>query len=256
MAKPPHQPPLPTIMRAPSARQMAVDAGLVGNRRGAESLKTNRGNSVDYVMTAGIIPQPLLIVRDSGESVAGDGLNWIVNWETPQSNQVNPNPGLFVKIEFGEGGAREAVFFEAYPGFVVQVPSTSIDVYIGSDTVPGVNETVRVKAQLHRSITSSQEADGHRSFVLNGAGASTTIIIPPFANDFIVLGDTNGAVGMFGGAATLTVEGKNIAAWGGPQLLANAKVGQRILLPGGATKVVAHADIQLQSALLDFGIGL
>lgn len=249
-------------MRPVGAKQLVVDAGLSSKgSRGAMSLRTNRGNSIQYDLVAGIVPQEKLVVRDSGETTGDDGLCWIVNWDTPVSNQVNPSPFLYTRIEWGEGGSRQDLIVDAWPGFTMMIPSQSIDVYVGFDTrnhtvTPGANEIVTVNAQLHRSITSSQEADAHKSFDLNGNSAVTTILIPPFANDFIVLGETNGAVGMYGAGATLTIEGHVIAVWTGPQLLANALVGNRILIPGGATKIVARSDAALKPALLDFGIGL
>lgn len=248
---------IPTVMRPVSGRQLTID-GQAGSKRtgGSASLKTNRGNSVEYRLIAGIIPPEQLIVRDNGYEFGDDGFNWIVNWATPKSDQTNPSPFLYARIEWGEGGSRQSLIVDAYPGFTMMIPSQSIDVFIGCSAAPGVNETVVINAQLHRSITSSQTDDAHRSFILNGNSATTTILIPPFANDFIVLGETTGAVGMYGAAARLSIEGNVVAKWSGPQLLANALVGNRILLPGGATKIVAASDAQLLPALLDFGIGL
>lgn len=245
-------------MKPVSAAQMVIDASRgSGNTAGARSLMTNRGNSISYIENNGIVPPPTTVVRDTGESVAGDGLSWIVEWAAPVLVSGLNDAGLKVRIIYGEGGAQQSIILNANPGFSITVPSTSIDVQVFSDSPAGSvpDSNVTVNALLYRGFPANP-GGGQLSFLITALGDVVTPI-PNYARTLRVYGDET-LSGIFIAPSHLIIDGGaagTLADYSAATLQAMFKNGDAIAIPGGAVDIRTTVPAGL-SYLLDFGIEL
>jgi len=249
-------------MRPVSARQLVanVGEGKAHNVRGYQSLQTNRGNVIDYITIANVTPPRTTIVRDTGESVMGDGLSWVVEFLTPELIAGSYDAGLRVDIIYGEGGARERITLNASPGFSIAIPATSIDVEVYTITSPplGAGSTVRLTAIIYRGMPASS-GTGQLSIQVDAGTVFTDI--PNFARTMGVMGNGDVASGLspiFAANATLDIINGGIGTvirWDNTALLAMHNAGQRINLPGGARQVLTNTPGGIPF-LLDFDIEL
>ncbi len=238
---------LPRIMRPVSPRQLVADVGL--NRkhaeRGFQSLQTNRGNTLDYVIPDGVTPPPTLIVRDTGESVMGDGMAWIVEFQTPEILSGTYDSGLKVRIIYGEGGARETIILDASPGFSIAIPATSIDVQVFSSSNPPmvVGSVARCTALLYRGFPASS---GNAKLAISVLAGTVLTEIPSFARSVGVLGNGDAASilsPIFSPTATLDIINGGLASvirWPAATLLTMFNNQQRIQLPGNARQILTN----------------
>lgn len=265
-----NSPRLPRSLEPISARQLVEGARENAGRRNlAASLATltNRGNTLQYQIVSGVAPQRTQIVSDTGDSVHGDGMSWILSVEKPLLISGVYDPGLAIEVSFGVGGARETILLNAAPGFELVIPADAVNVYVLSLTNPPValNSVTRIAALLHRGVPSGTE-NAHLSFVAPAAAGAIpglNIPIPSFANDMGIYGNEVGVPGagaaIFQPAALLFIlsgaSGVPPITYTGTTLLGMFQRGERITIPGNATNIImTYPVVLVDSFLVDFGL--
>jgi hypothetical protein len=224
------------------------------------SKSTALGSSHDFVgqlLTATQVQRaPWLLVDGNCQELfpelAGVPGAWVL---TSQATILTPFGGagqqvvpLICTIDFGSGGASQRCQVDVFPGFTLQLPSTTIKASIDWEdlpvaTVPGVDlfripPLVRVTASIARGqcLTGAR-----RSFLLtrdSGNPTTTLGLVPPFAKSVGFYSQVTHQ-GFVNAGSYLRLRSGTPAAAGvivsevyGPQLLTQQQTGRELVVPG------------------------